>query len=92
LSPSPSSWFVKSGSKSGKTNRHEAGRARAVATRDPPRTTASGTANGATNGAVNGSANGAVNGSATRGRSMREMSEEMKKMRAQMEEDEQVHR
>jgi hypothetical protein len=60
VSPQPSSYFLKGGLKeSRRGSRYGAGRARAVATRDPPRTTANGAANGSTNGAANGAANGA---------------------------------
>ncbi|KAG0564360.1 hypothetical protein M758_8G100000 [Ceratodon purpureus] len=98
VSPQPSSCFVRALGP-GRRVGYGAGRARAVATRDPPRTAAGGAANGSSNGAVNGAVNGAANGvangfanGATNGRSMRvgEMAEEMKKMRAQMEEDEQI--
>ena len=69
VSPQPSSVFVRT-SKGSRRSSYGAGRARAVATRDPPRTTAAGGDNGSSNGAVNGRSNGAANGAATRARSM----------------------
>ncbi|XP_024359364.1 uncharacterized protein [Physcomitrium patens] len=87
LSPSSSCFVRPFGRKSGLIGK-VSGRARAVVTRDPPRSAAVSGGSGSSNGA----ANGVVNNPVMKGRSMRvgEMAEEMKRMRAQMEEDEQV--